>query len=392
MHIQTIILVSLALVACSEDKGGGNPAVDAALADAALMDAAPQPMDAAPQPMDAAPMDAAPMDAAPESMDAAPPAECEDLSGMYYWEGPCVDGAGTTADFPFTVWTCFRQTECVLSDATESFPVVGDEASLDFSLGEATCELRFADGDSNVACDVPNGGDPLMCTAAQQRFTEPDAVSYCCDVMQQDCGAGLRCQIFNAVGNLRYTACVPVPAQPVAEGETCIRVDGRLGGDNCETGTFCANFNQPTPGDRRCFPYCQSETDCAAGEICHAFSDSPVGGACRPSCTIGGDECPAGLTCRAIYAHDSQVGLYAIRPVCEWTGAVAEGEVCAAITDCGAHLTCADRDGNGDARCRPICDATHPCAPGSSCLPIVGLEAEFGGANPQGYGACHVDE
>lgn len=388
MRFQTSLMLSMALVACSEDKGGGDPVVDAAPADAAPQDAAPQPMDAAPQPMDAAPE---PMDAAPESMDAAPPVGCEDLSGMYIWDAPCTEAAGTEFEQGVILWACLSQTECTLSDPTVSAVVVGDEASLEVDLFGGTCGIRFADGASELTCDVPHPDGPegnrVMCGGAQQqRITEPGAVSYCCDVVQQDCGAGLRCQVFNASadGSIRMTACIPLPAEPIAEDAPCTRVDGRVGADTCEAGTFCANFDQPTPGDRVCASYCQSETDCAAGEVCSFFGDTPYVGVCRSTCTIGGVDCADGLTCRSGLTLDSQEGPYTIRPMCIWfTDGPVVGE-CSVGEECGANDTCATRDGIEYA-CRATCDATHGCEPGFSCTP-------FDGVNPQGIGACYADE
>ena len=385
MRFQTSLILSMALVACSEDKGGGDPATDAAPQDAAPQDAAPQPMDAAP--MDAAPE---PMDAAPESMDAAPPAECEDLSGLYIWEGPCLDSTGATTDTPIAFTGCLSQTECVLGDDSVSARVMGDEASFDFPWKGGVCELRFADGDSNVACDLPDGNSPgerLMCTATHQRFTEPTAVSHCCDVVRQDCGPGLRCQAVEADAPVGYSACVPAVAEPIAEGGACSQVDGRLGADNCQAGTVCAHYDQPTPDQHVCTRYCQSETDCAAGEVCQGFSPTPLVGFCRSTCTLLGDDCPDGLTCRSAGVFDSRRGLYTVRPVCEWVGAAPVGEACTDGLDCGANLECIP-SGNGSGSCLTSCDATHGCEPGTTCRPFTGI---FGGVNPQGIGACYPD-
>lgn len=98
---------------------------------------------------------------------------------------------------------------------TASAPVVGDEARFDLTaffllfcgfLGcdDLVCDLRFKDGSSAVTCFGPRG----TCSAPQRRITVPDAVSYCCDVVRQDCGPGLRCQAFAVDADIRFSACV----------------------------------------------------------------------------------------------------------------------------------------------------------------------------------------
>jgi hypothetical protein len=87
------------------------------------------------------------------------------------------------------------------------------------------------------------------------------------------------------------------------------------------------------------------ETDCETGEICHRLTATPLGGFCRPRCTVGGRDCAEGLTCRYTTVIAAEGGSEVIEPACEPSAQVPLGFPRSLDLDCGADAVCADPAG-----------------------------------------------
>ncbi|MBX7194576.1 MAG: hypothetical protein K1X94_21145 [Sandaracinaceae bacterium] len=363
----TTRLLPLSLVGCLLGCPDTTPALDAALAP----DASVTTPDA------------------PTAPDAAP--ACVDISGAYVWTSSCsIPEATLSAHSCITQTGCtatmldsqgvFSQTGTVMSSAT----VVGNVVTS--SSDGLTCTAIF-DGDSATAhCESTSPA--YTCDATAARVSFPDAAQYCCDVVAGECGADQRCQVVAGADPVdRFTACVP--AGTLAEGEPCMRAGGRIGADECGPGLTCTNLGQLDLTVRTCTRLCETSSDCEAGESCWVFTAAPHAGVCRATCTVLGDDCPAGFTCQpelAWAAMSTLSDVPVVTPACVKTGTGALGVTCTDQLDCGPDMACffdlAHPETGGT--CRPLCDVDHACPAGEHCQ-------ARGYTNPHGYGGCIPD-
>jgi hypothetical protein len=153
--------------------------------------------------------------------------------------------------------------EGVLAGAWESYEIA---SSFDVVVEAGMVTVAF------IACD---------------EFTLLDARE--CDVMGDECPAEqskCRVHLFTSVdGEGSYGTSCSVAGDREIE-ETCTRVGGEAGNDDCAASLYCGNWDI-TPGESQvCRVTCMTGDDCAGGEVCHGFSGrghSP--GLCIPTCS-----------------------------------------------------------------------------------------------------------
>ncbi len=310
---------------------------------------------------------------------------CEDFTGAYTITGTC-----SVPGFSPYRTACIVQTGCNANVTVETGPLTGTVMGnrLTFSSSVSGIPLICAvtrAGDGSLMVDCEAAGGAATCTATGARVTLPGATSFCCDVSAQTaCGAGNRCSPTSEGGRnvTLVTACVP--AGTAAAGETCTRVDGRLGNDNCGAGLACVNYGQATSTERTCQRLCRSNADCPDGQGCIGIADAPRAGVCRPRCTILGNDCPAG-TCRYLNAWgatDAATAPAIATPTCQPSGAGAEGDPCNGGFECGAGLNCSRPTATDSFACRRICDSTNACPAGFTC------NGTASPTNPNASGSC----
>jgi hypothetical protein len=297
---------------------------------------------------------------------------CASIAGTYTGQGTCSD---PSRYFPSAV--CARQDGCkveVFTNGNQDYSgsVTGEDFSVSLSKPiPITCTGKAQqDKPTTMSC----GAMGITCNGTVTPDALKDATNPCCDVVKQDCGAGLRCQVVGSASGGAFTACIKDDGQ-VANGGTCKRAsEGPLdvGHDDCQKGSFCTRLMSPDPAVRHCQPLCALDADCGAGKACFDAGAAPVVGICLGTCTMfaaGGDAgaCPAGTTCRMATSLGAAGRL--VNVLCDAAGAKKDGDACQAFVECGAGLACIS------GTCRAYCDAAHPCATGS-CAAFTGAKAE----------------
>lgn len=202
-----------------------------------------------------------------------------------------------------------------------------------------------------------------------------------CDPVQQACGPGQKCTFVDdgRRSGTVATRCISVTGQGSA-GDNCAREQAEaIGRDDCGPGLLCFNLGDATT--QRCQRYCAGAGDCASGTACVQFLSSillsqPLG-LCAPTCTLFGNDCPAGQDCSTIGYEASSTLPRNRAPLCRPTGTAQVGESCQTSL-CAPGLMC-NPTGGSTPTCAVLCDAQHPCAAGT-CTPLQGF--------PNGGGYC----
>jgi hypothetical protein len=188
---------------------------------------------------------------------------------------------------------------------------------------------------SSSATTGTGGGGPIVCTDVYSNITPGE-----CDLLQQDCGAGMTCRPAQVEANVWSTHCVAGgglkgPASPCTSN------------NECEAGLFCIG-----PEDlAQCIPVCCPGTDepCGSGNCNLTVSYGTQGKfvmmcSYSPECTLlTMNACPGGGEC-----HIQELGLAACVPPSAQQ--VDEGGPCMFINDCKDMQFC----GPGDV-CRYHC-------------------------------------
>lgn len=294
---------------------------------------------------------------------------CANLAGVYGITGTC-----TTDVLAPPKILCVRQKECSFTAKTEAVGqiITGTATNTGFTATTETpvhedCSGTVADGAlGTLEC----GAAGITCTMSGTRVAMPNAVDYCCDVVAQDCGAGMRCQSMGTTENLSLVSvCVPDRGTVDLNG-TCTRAStatADIGNDDCKKGLFCANTGQASTTTRICRKLCRTNTDCTtAGEACFGVGAIDAG-FCMARCSIFGSTgtaCGTNNTCRIIGSFESDG--YTLDQRCDFVGAGAAGATCAFHSDCAAGLGC-----NDSGKCAAYCDGAHACTTGT-CKPRTG--------------------
>lgn len=198
---------------------------------------------------------------------------------------------------------------------------------------EQRCEIRGG-GSTGTCVDVPprDAGAPGDASGADASGTDVGACSAVpCSVSPQcGCAPGEACHRYFSLG----TECLP--AGSGYELATC------GGPEDCAPGFECWT----TLHTSICRAYCDTDADCAAGQLCDPSVGLCLGIACDP---ILGTGCPAGLGC-LFFGTGARDYTDCVVP-----GDAAEGEVCVGRFACGVGLYCQT------AACALLCDADADC-------------------------------
>ncbi|MEM1413585.1 MAG: hypothetical protein AAGH15_01730 [Myxococcota bacterium] len=194
-----------------------------------------------------------------------------------------------------------------------------------------------------------------------------------CDTVAQDCGDGEKCRAHFFVdrdGTDNFgTECVVDGA--LGLGESCERVDGEAGDDDCAAGAYCAYWDLPRsdPQDRACVPFCQSDDDCVADQFCLGLGTELGDGSCVDRCTVFGEECAPGTHCAPRLSVRNGTSEAVLQ--CQFVGDIPEGDSCTDAEQCAAGLACINT--TGVPFCRRLCDEDAPCDAGESCTALEAL-------------------
>ncbi len=183
-------------------------------------------------------------------------------------------------------------------------------------------------------------------------ITDPDGgiETYECDLYEQDCEPGEKCNVWANDGGSSWNAtkCVGVDPDPDLAGEQCqVEGSGVSGIDTCEAGAFC--WDTDDAGNGMCVPYCQgSESE----PTCDNPSEAPAAGKefciCLPMCDPLLNDCPVGCGCYSTEdrfqcvpdASGPDLGLFG--DPCEFTNACDPGLSCtsAEYVECDSESCC----------------------------------------------------
>ena len=288
--------------------------------------------------------------------------------------------------------------------------VVGDpcDAHADCAsgvCGEGTCRKACdADGDCGAGMDCVTFAGARGCdTAAVAPTGKADGEACTAD---GDCKSGLCATLPGTDFAYCRSACVPGGACP--DGTACVLYQDASAGVCMPaahpTGDYCSNNNQCTTaichttgqGTRQCVESCRdAEPRCPTGYDC--ADDAAYGAVCLPSEGAGGGDTPVGQACQQdgecqgglclggvctarcnVFASDCAAG-YGCFSLgdgnsggCVPVGGAAEGDACAADTDCASALCVAL---GGEAVCVAPCDRTDPgCDGGQGCIRMGGYD------------------
>lgn len=199
-------------------------------------------------------------------------------------------------------------------------------------------------GDPNHLCDP---ADPETCPPGESclMYLQPagvfgtDCFPGACDLVAQDCDAGLKCTHLTDDGGSSVRACLP--EGDATEGEPCSR--GPVT-DNCARGLICLPELQPDGGvTAACARYCGGADDCAAEDACF-LAVEPEGSMERPlvcdrPCDLFSQDCPVGRGC---YPGP-------VAPGCYPAGTLPQDASCTYSDECSPGAACVN------ARCTPLC-------------------------------------
>lgn len=213
---------------------------------------------------------------------------------------------------------------------------VDDSGAFATSVTASSSNGELGDSGSSNGCDA-NG-----CTET----TGPDDPF--CDIWNQDCPRGHKCNPFSEGGVHDWNSdrCIPAPSRPKEIGEPCLFEMSKWDGiDDCSWGAFC------------------------------------WGGVCTPIC-VGSPEnasCPAGLEC-AVTSHGT---LAVCLPECTPLGNCKNGsDLCVPDPDLPGFFHCvADETGERGQVFGP-CQGDHDCDYGMMCGVNVAVEC------PPDQGCC----
>lgn len=239
-------------------------------------------------------------------------------------------------------------------DTSTGGPQVSGTSSSDAGPGSYD-STGSSDDDGDTSGSTPGstsgstGGEGLTC---------PDPGEDLCP--EDGCADGLKCVGFDADedGEVDARACVPIPAQPIADFEPCEPAEDCT--DPCGAGSACRDLGQS--GVSLCHPYCDTDYECAdPTQACIACAECEEA-LCVPSCDPlrpAAEECPPGLDGSCLMRGDTFSCASVEFPPQD------PGDACRFAGQCGAGKICAPRDSVSNcaddatnACCAELCDIT----------------------------------
>lgn len=247
---------------------------------------------------------------------------------------------------------------------------------------------------------VPDPPEPKMCNKAKNAhvagdghhdaigastgvvfIVEPDfAGGQECDIFEQDCPEGQKCNAWSSDGDSSWdsTKCVPVAADPDPIGAPCtVEGSGVSGVDSCDKGAMCWGVDTDT-GMGTCVEQCTCSID---NPICAVTPNSSCTIAnegvivlCLPSCDpLNPASCSDGDVC---IGNPGDPNTF-ICVVDASGGEGGLGDPCQFVNACDPTLLCGSPelipelcDQQSPGCCVPFCDlGAVSCPQGTECLP-----------------------
>jgi hypothetical protein len=285
--------------------------------------------------------------------------------------GPPGDDAGTTPVDATAGHDAASHTDAAIGSDTgsdaEDAGAIGNDAGVPSDAGGDAISDASGNTDSNADADL----DANTAQDADGAASPPDAagVDAGCDLVAQNCGAGMECTVFFNADGGASNACTQ--AGPVATGAAC---GGNLGG--CAAGDICII---ETSTLNVCLEFCNVDSDCKnMGACAYTLTGTPAklctNGVTGCNTTTQMPACPMGEGCY-IVTPDGRTG-------CHQTGAGAQGAMCNDDYDCQAGFLCFST--GAAAFCGKICDTmtASSCASPLKCYGINGFTNTAGACGP----------
>jgi len=232
-------------------------------------------------------------------------------------------------------------------------------------------------GSSGGADDT--GGCAFLCdTSETSSWIE-------CDLFEQDCPEGEKCNPWANDGGSSWNAlkCVPVDPEPDDIDEPCtVEGSGVSGLDSCVVGAMCWGVDAET-GVGYCVPHCTGSDDaptCADPSRQCSIAGDGVLALCLPQCDpLDVRSCPAAQGC---YSTGSG---FLCAPDASGPKAGGLFEACEYVNACNPGLSCAQPhsacEPGSSGCCTPWCNLQAPdCPEMTACIPFFGE-----GESPPGY-------
>ena len=301
-------------------------------------------------------------------------------------------GDDTTAGETTAAETTAGETAAAESSSSSAETTAGESTTAGETTSTGTTEDETTEAVS--VSESSSEGDDLIF------IVEPDGgVGVACDIWEQDCPPGEKCNAWanDGGGSWNATACFPIAPAPVGPGEECtVEGSGVSGVDNCDIGSMCWGVDTMT-NLGTCVALCEgtpaSPTCDDAGTQCVIANDGVLI-LCLPFCDPLTQTCSLGDACYPI-----GIG-FACAPDASGADGLY-GDPCEFLNVCDPMLFCAPPDSvpgcvGASGCCSEFCDVADPnasmdcagAAGGQECVPWF----EEGQAPPgfENVGACAI--
>ena len=215
---------------------------------------------------------------------------------------------------------------------------------------------------STTTMSTSSGSMTIQCTKATTTVPKGD-----CDLLQQDCPAGMVCGVAKE-GGMAVSKCQPDKGGLKVAGSACTTNTECKGGMSCVAG-FCSPFCCPDTNEPCAGGTCDVNLSFGADKSIYALACSYL-----PICTLYGGECKNGEECHLTDAS-------ACLAVCDAPSDthVDEGGMCTYRNDCGESQLCNKNEPDMGV-CRHFCDTTKAgaepgkggCLAGRTCKTVSG--------------------
>lgn len=310
-------------------------------------------------------------------------------------EDPSATGGMTGANPTTAADTTGDDDPAATTDSAGDDPDTG-ETTTGEPAGPVPCQSQegaVVVGTQTFGTPAAPGGDPDIVgidPAAGGGFIEmPDGGGdpLECDVWEQDCPDGEKCNPWSNNGASAWNAlrCVPIADNPGQPGDSCmVEGSGVSGLDDCALGAMCFGVDSET-NVGECVELCSGNEMAPVCETLNTTCTISNGGVlilCRPLCNPLANECPDGQACypngdTMVCSPDASGDQGAAGEPCEFINGCDPGTYCAladVVPGCGGSGCCTSYCTQDDSECLPgqSCTPLYPGGAPAECLDGVG--------------------